>query len=417
MMTFEDYQTLAFLTARTEGLALLQVCLAILWQHSAELMRHTLPAVELKINKAIADRKVNDILGDIAWHVSALASLYKLRLSDIAEENQRKASQRWDEGAATPLHDEKFLREQFPRRFEIEIVTVANGRVRMYYNGRRLGDELTDNADQDDGYRFHDIMHLANVAFLGWSPVLRGLMKLKRKSDPKVDENQDGARATIVEEAIVKAIHSHGEHLYKLAGNEIGDRPRRLFSDRSFITFQFLKFIQNLARGLEVQDNKLWEWEKAIIYGHEIYYLLQCEGQGTVTVDLHQRSISFSPEVCPTFAGKVVGLGSATSDAEPISRQATVDTTTLAELSADKGAARQNAQKNAILNALGFQSLTPELVNALDIVEMGGGRISMKTRGLVQQAMWSRRAIGARTTLTVSASGCWHCTAVLLGDE
>ena len=36
----------------------------------------------------------------------------------------------------------------------------------------------------------------------GWSPVLRSLLKLKRKTDPELDENQDGARATIIEEGI-----------------------------------------------------------------------------------------------------------------------------------------------------------------------------------------------------------------------
>jgi hypothetical protein len=52
----------------------------------------------------------------------------------------------------------------------------------MYFGGKPLGDDLTDNAYVDDGYRFHDVIHLALIAHLGWSPVVRGLMRRKRKS-------------------------------------------------------------------------------------------------------------------------------------------------------------------------------------------------------------------------------------------
>ena len=49
-------------------------------------------------------------------------------------------------------------------------------------SGEKIGDELTDNAYKDDGYRFHDVFHSAYVAILGWSPVIRKLLKRKRKS-------------------------------------------------------------------------------------------------------------------------------------------------------------------------------------------------------------------------------------------
>ncbi len=62
--------------------------------------------------------------------------------------------------------------------------------------GINIGDRLTDNRLEPDDYRFHDVFHLAYAAILGWSPVLRALFKVKRKSCPKIDENQDGARAT-----------------------------------------------------------------------------------------------------------------------------------------------------------------------------------------------------------------------------
>ena len=67
--------------------------------------------------------------------------------------------------------------------------------MEIYPDGKFIGDSLSDNAYVDDGYRFHDVMHLAHMAVLGWSPVMRNLLKLKRKSQPTIDEVEDGARA------------------------------------------------------------------------------------------------------------------------------------------------------------------------------------------------------------------------------
>ena len=65
----------------------------------------------------------------------------------------------------------------------------------MRWNGVFIGDPLTDNMLDPDGYRFHDVFHFAHAAILHWSPTFRALIKHKRKDDPKVDEAQDGGRA------------------------------------------------------------------------------------------------------------------------------------------------------------------------------------------------------------------------------
>ena len=54
--------------------------------------------------------------------------------------------------------------------------------VHLTLNGALLGNELTDNAYENSGYRYHDVFHLAYAAVLGWSPVRRQLMKQKRKT-------------------------------------------------------------------------------------------------------------------------------------------------------------------------------------------------------------------------------------------
>lgn len=398
-LTFEDYQDLAFLTARTKDKTLVEVCLAVLWQLSAELFRHILPPVELEINQAIADRPINDILSEIAWHISALACLYGLTLSEVAQRNIEKVAYRQNRDHPTPLHDEDCTpAEQLPRQMAISFVTVGRGRSRMYYKGRQLGDELTDNSYEDDGYRFHDIMHLANLAKLGWSPVLRGMLGRKRKSLPRVDEVEDGARAKIVEEAVIKAIHSEGEKLARLRGPQPNERPVRLFLSSRDITFRFLKFIHNFVTGLEVEKNRFWEWEEAIIQGHEIFYQLRCEAQGTVTLDLENRTISFDPDVHVDFPGRVSGFGSA-----------------IAQIEADEDAARLLVQQHAVLRSLGLTT-SDEVLAQMTLKDVGSGHVCVKASGAVRDAMWAKEVVSFKTTVVPVGHGELHATALALSD-
>ena len=210
--TFDNYQWLAYKTARTGGRVLLEVCLALLWQHGAELLRAMLPATEVALHTHMANRSARVILGGIAWHLSAIASLYHFSLDEVVAANCEKVQFRSLRGTPTPLHDAgRDAKEQFPRQFDVAFVRIGPQKSRMYFEGRPLGDDLTDNYYEDDGYRFHDAIHLAFIGHLGWSPVVRGLMKRKRKSrDDRVDEVEDGGRAKVVEELVIKAIRSTG---------------------------------------------------------------------------------------------------------------------------------------------------------------------------------------------------------------
>jgi NTP pyrophosphatase (non-canonical NTP hydrolase) len=414
LMEFEGYQTLAFLTARTEDRTLVEVCLAVLWQLSAELFRRKLPTIELELNQAVADRPVNDVLGEIVWHISALASIYELKLSDIAEKNREKLlSFRIDRKHPTPLHDATYpTSEQLPRHFEVSFVTIGAGRSRMYLAGRRLGDDLTDNSYDDDGYRYHDIMHLANAAKLGWSPVLRGLLGRKRRSIPKIDEVEDGARAKIVEEGVIKAIHSEGERLASLQAGVPTSGPVRLFSSPEDITFRFLKFIRSFVADLEVEKNRYWEWEQAILDGYDVFHSLRCEGQGTVIVDLDSRSINFEPEVCLGLNGKIAGLGSAYLDA-----RLRCMTDREGERIVELEATRLVTQKLAVLDSLGIQQPDDDDLEALQIKEVEGRGISVKATGSVLRVMWDRKVVAFRTTIAPAGSDGYYCTAIALADD
>lgn len=396
-MTFSDYQSVAFLTARTEKRTLIEVCVAVLYQLSAELFRNKLPDIELELNKSLVERPLNDVLGEIAWHIAALASVYDIDLNVVAEKNIEKVSYRQNRSHPTDLHDSGFApNEQFPRKFEVAFVTVGKGRAQMYWNGHRLGDQLTDNSYNDDGYRFHDVMHLANIAHLGWSPVVRGLMGRKRKSQPTIDEVEDGARAKIVEEAVIKTIHSEGERLAALTPG-LKDGPTRLFPSRNDISFKFLKLIQSIVSGLEVDKNRYWEWENTIIEGYDVFYRLRSEGQGTVEVDLDNRALRFLPYVYISLAGRVIGLGSAACE--------------------EKGREALLAmKKRAILSALGVASPVADDLSAISLEERGSNEVSVKAIGHIREAMWNRKVVAFRVAVTELTS-CSHCTALALSDD
>src|ERR1700742_230232 len=96
-------------------------------------------------------------------------------------------------------------REQLPRKFTINFETIIIGtkiKTRVSIDNFQVGDIIDDNSKENDAYRFHDVFHYTFAAILGWSPCARAMLKRKRKSAPQIDDFEDGARATITEEAI-----------------------------------------------------------------------------------------------------------------------------------------------------------------------------------------------------------------------
>lgn len=289
--SFNNYQRAAVKTAELENdNSVVIPYLARIWKNSGELLDHIDP--EVATFSKDERRSLAHSLGDVMWYVASFATLYDLRLDEVVEANADKAQSMFmPPGQRTPtrLHDvgDKAL-EQFPRKFRVDFVPVDSETSVMLINGMQLGDPLRDNAFQVgediDGYRFHDCVHLAFVAVLGWSPVVRALMQRKRKSDKKKDDAEDGARARIVEEMVVKLTHSYA----------VGIDPKKLLKGRTRVDMDLLKQIGTLAAGLEVTKNKLWEWEKAILLGYELFDLLRAERQGRLTLDLTKRTVKFS---------------------------------------------------------------------------------------------------------------------------
>lgn len=234
------------------------------------------------------NNKLKEELGDLLWYISTIATENKIKLDEIASNNLLKIKDRFDLG-----HSEKFIiydseypaEEQFPREFEIQFyVLVENGKekVRVTNNttSTQLGDDITDNSHKNDGYRFHDIFHFGYVAFLGWSPVVRKLMGIKRKSDSNTDEVEDGARAAITEELISLYIYSHG-------------MDHQLFKYSNSVDTEILKTVQKLVCDIEVKNCTQKQWETAIINSYKVYDELRKNNGGRVLVSIKNRKLTY----------------------------------------------------------------------------------------------------------------------------
>ncbi len=152
-------------------------------------------------------------------------------------------------------------------------------------NGINIGDRLTDNAMAADDYRFHDVFHYAYAAVLTWSPVVRSLFRLKRKSDPRLDEAQDGARATIIEEGIATWIFGQAVELDFFANMKPGDLPFDLLKKR----------VRQFVAGYEPEQCPLWLWEEAILEGYAAFRFLSEHRRGRVHIDMANRRLDIEP--------------------------------------------------------------------------------------------------------------------------
>lgn len=232
--------------------------------------------------------QISEELGDVLWYVANLATKFDLDLGDIATANLAKTAGRWGGPGQVPptqplLFDEgREPEEQFPRQMVVEIAEGPEDRgiktAVLTIDGERVGNQLNDNAVVDDGYRFHDVMHLTHVALLGWSPTIRGLMHRKRKSDPLIDHAEDGARAIIVDEAIVEMVFDYA-------------RGRDFFQGVDRIDYELLRTIRRRTSGLEVSVRSAAEWEQAILESYRVWRAIRGSNGGRFRLDLVERKV------------------------------------------------------------------------------------------------------------------------------
>lgn len=173
--------------------------------------------------------------------------------------------------------------EQLPRIFTVSFETLpgsVRSKTKILVNGTQVGDIIDDNSLEKDGYRFHDVFHYTFAALLGWSPCIRSMMKRKRKSIPQVDEIEDGARATITEEAISLLLFNEA-------------KQRNFFKNDNAVDSRLLDQIQSMTASFEVSTRSKQDWEQAILKGYSLFRDLVNYDGGRIHFDMNTRSATY----------------------------------------------------------------------------------------------------------------------------
>ncbi|MCT8947816.1 pyrophosphatase [Pseudomonas iridis] len=216
--------------------------------------------------------------------------LYSLKAADISftdviHHNIEKSRGRFldpDIKTLKRFDDDFEEEERLPEIFEIVISERPNGKSYLRWKGVFIGDPLTDNIRDSDGYRFHDVFHMANAAILHWSPTFRALIKHKRKSNPKTDEEQDSGRAIVIEEGLSAWIFSVA-------------KTCNFFEDQNKLSFDMLKTVKQFVSGYEIEDCPLSLWERAILDGYRVFRKLKEHKCGIIVGNRTDRTIEFQP--------------------------------------------------------------------------------------------------------------------------
>lgn len=238
----------------------------------------------------MGDEAVRQELADVFKALIAAADDAEVSLEKAAVLNLQKILDRhpvveeWGEPFDLDFDEDERLPDLMQVVFKEKKTARGDPYVIQKWNGVNVGDRLTDNSSSEDYYRYHDVFHLSYAAFLGWSPVLRSLLRLKRKSNAQVDELQDGARAVITEEGISNWIFSHGMRHDAFADEAIS------------LEFALLQTVRDMVKGYEVEDRPLWIWERAILEGFKMFRLLRDNHGGVITADMRSHTLAYSKD-------------------------------------------------------------------------------------------------------------------------
>ncbi len=252
-------------------------------------------------------------LGDLLWYTATVARHAGLAFEEVAERDleraARSSSLSTEDTEQKASFDETFRpTERVPRQLHLRfqertengqgVVTMTllaatpnafpngpisrgSGKFQGFEVGGVLGDEVTDNSRRIDAYRYHDAIHLGFLAILGWSPNLRGLLQVKRKSDPVVDETEDGARAIFAEEGIAAILAKQATR-------------SRQFEAPNLVPEELLELIALVIEDLEVSSLPYRRWREAISQGFTVMKQLSEAGGGYVLADLDARTLQYS---------------------------------------------------------------------------------------------------------------------------
>ena len=297
-MQFSEYQNEASKTDQqpltdAERMKAIMVPLLGLAGETGSLLTHFKRYVRDGEAYAYFRERITEELGDVLWNVSNIATKADLSLDEIAIRNLAKIRDRWIDTSSgdsgNRFFDEAFPKnERFPRTFEISVASTRDesGRyhVALHYEDRPFGNDLTDNAEEDDGYRLHDVFHLGFLTGLGWSPVLRGKLffNCKRRSNPDIDEIEDGGRAAVIDEAIAALIF-------------VEAKKNSFYAGVDAVEYSILRTIKELTAHLEVRIRTAREWESAILSAFKVWRAIRLSHNGKILGNLSNRTLEFEP--------------------------------------------------------------------------------------------------------------------------
>jgi len=231
-------------------------------------------------------------LGDILWYIATVATKFGLDLDKIAQDNLIKTEDRWcPQDEKRKIFDAELdISQQLPRSFSFTFTHEQIDGVEKLVlidtkTGKKVGDPLTDNTYEDDGYRYHDIMHLAFMTHLGWSPVLRKLLRgcgyIAQKRPKAIDESDDSGRPQVIDEALVAAIYVYADNHNFLYGTKAVD-------------WQLLRHIKQMTAKLEVKNVTSSQWNDTVISGARIWKKLIDNKGGIVKGNLETGELTFT---------------------------------------------------------------------------------------------------------------------------
>lgn len=232
------------------------------------------------------------------------ASLARVR------ERQRERACLRELPATLPVLDERFgPQERFPRRMVVRFqqrqergravvsITLVAAKPNAFPDGpveigvedkkqgfdvpQSIGNSLSDNSRRIDDYRFHDAIHLGFLATMGWSPFMRSLLQLKRRTDSVTDEAEDGARAIFAEEGMAAVLAKRSTRFQ-------GFLTEQAVDDES------VEMVATVLEDLEVAQMPLWLWRRAIAQGFAAMRALANGPGGLLVVDLDARALAYS---------------------------------------------------------------------------------------------------------------------------
>ncbi|WP_293295207.1 nucleotide pyrophosphohydrolase [Allomuricauda sp.] len=179
--------------------------------------------------------------------------------------------------------DSSFIEgERLPKSFVVDFTEVTKDgeeKVRITIDGTQIGDVIDDNAYEKDFYRYHDVFHYTFATMLDWSPCTRAMLGRKRKSIPIIDDCEDGARATITEEAISLILFNEAK--------------RTNLFENGKVSKTILKIVKQMTEPFEVRVKTEIEWENAILKGYELFKNLVKHRGGRIEFDKINREAFF----------------------------------------------------------------------------------------------------------------------------